>query len=367
MTASEHSAMIMAGGTGGHVYPGLAVAAGLRAKGWDVAWIGTGRGLEARVVPANHIRLHTLKTLGLRGKGMAAKVKGVTSLLWACLQALALLLRHRPSMVIGFGGYASGPAGAVARLLGIPLLIHEQNAVAGTTNRLLARHAACVMAGFDGAFTTDVGVTVTGNPLRDELCEVGEKVYPAASFDTCRRLRIAILGGSQGAVALNEGCPQALSQLSADERACIDIKHQCGLAHVDVTKESWERVGVNQYEVMPFVEDMAALYHWADLAICRAGALTVSEVAVTGTPSLLVPLPQAIDNHQMKNAEALMSAGGATIVPQSDMASDAIPDFLTRILTDVPTLKQMSDAARAWSKPDATHDVVAIAEEVACG
>ena len=155
--------------------------------------------------------------------------------------------------------------------------------------------------------------------------------------------------------------------MSADELACIDIKHQCGLAHVDVTKESWGRVGVNQYEVMPFVEDMAALYHWADLAICRAGALTVSEVAVTGTPSVLVPLPQAIDNHQMINAEALMSAGGASIVPQSELENDAIPEILTRILRDAPTLKQMSDDARAWSKPNATQDVVSIAEEVACG
>ena len=367
MTASERSVMIMAGGTGGHVYPGLAVAAGLKAKGWDVAWIGTARGLEARVVPANHIALHTLKTLGLRGKGLTSKVKGVASLLWACLQALALLLRRRPSMVIGFGGYAAGPAGAVARLLGIPLLIHEQNAVAGTTNRLLARRAARVMAGFDGAFTTDVDVTVTGNPLRDELREVAEKRHPATSFDTSRRLRVAILGGSQGALALNTGCPQALSQLSADELACIDIKHQCGLAHVDVTKESWDRVGVNQYEVMPFVEDMAALYHWADLAICRAGALTVSELAVTGTPSLLVPLPQAIDNHQMKNAEALQLAGGATIVPQSELASDAIPAFLSHVLDDAPTLQRMSSDARGWSKPSATRDVVAIAEEVACG
>ena len=367
MTASQHSVMIMAGGTGGHVYPGLAVAEGLRAKGWNVAWIGTARGLEARVVPANQIALHTLKTLGLRGKGLTSKVKGVASLSGACVQAFALLLRHRPSMVIGFGGYAAGPAGAVARLLGIPLLIHEQNAVAGTTKRLLARQAARVMAGFDGAFKTDVDVAVTGNPLRGELCEVAEKAYPAASFDTSRRLRIAILGGSQGALALNEVCPQAFSQLSADKLACIDIKHQCGLAHVGVTEASWRRVGVNQYEVLPFVEDMAALYQWADLAICRAGALTVSEVAVTGTPSLLVPLPQAIDNHQMKNAEALMTAGGASIVPQSDLVGDAIPDFLTRILTDAPALRQMSDAARAWSKPNATHDVVAIAEEVACG
>ena len=367
MTASEHSVMIMAGGTGGHVYPGLAVAAALRAKGWDVSWIGTARGLEASVVPANHIALHTLKTLGLRGKGLAAKVKGFLSLLLASLQALLLLLRHRPSLVIGFGGYAAGPAGAVASLLGIPLLIHEQNAVAGTTNRLLARRAVHVMAGFEDAFATGIKVSVTGNPLRDELCKVAEKAYPAEAFDASRRLRIAILGGSQGALALNTGCPGAFSQLSADQLANIDIKHQCGVAHLAATEESWARVGVNQYEVMPFVEDMASLYHWADLAICRAGALTVSEVAITGTPSLLIPLPQAIDNHQMKNAEALLSAGGARIIPQGKLASEAIPAFLSRILVDASLLQQMSGDARRWSRPNATQDVIAIAEEVAHG
>ncbi len=367
MTPSARSVMIMAGGTGGHVYPGLAVAKGLRARGWDVSWIGTARGLEASVVPANDIELHTFKTLGLRGKGLFSKAKGLVSLLWACLQALLLLLRHQPNMVIGFGGYAAGPAGAVARLLGIPLLIHEQNAVAGTTNRLLASRATRVMAGFEGAFAAGINVSVTGNPLRDELSEVTSKAYPAASFDSSRRLRVVILGGSQGALALNTGCPEVFSRLSADQLACIDIKHQCGVAHVDVTENAWFHLGVNQHEVMPFVDDMAGLYRWADLAICRAGALTVSELAVTGTPSLLVPLPQAIDNHQMKNAEALQLAGGATIVPQSELASDAIPAFLSHVLDDAPTLQRMSSDARGWSKPSATRDVVAIAEEVACG
>jgi len=367
MTPSAHRVMIMAGGTGGHVYPGLAVALGLRAKGWDVSWIGTARGLEASVVPANEIALHTLKTLGLRGKGAISKAKGFASLFWACLQALALLLRHRPSMVIGFGGYAAGPAGAVARLLGIPLLIHEQNAVAGTTNRLLARRAARVMAGFEGAFAADIDVRVTGNPLRDALCDTTEKDYPAVSFDSSRRLRIAILGGSQGALALNTGCPEAFSKLSKDELACIEIKHQCGAAHADVTQQAWAHMGANQAEVMPFVDDMAALYRWADVAICRAGALTVSELSVTGTPSVLVPLPQAIDNHQMKNAEALHAAGGAIIVPQTELASDVVPTFLSRALAEASMLHQMSSDARGWSKPHATHDVVAIAEEVARG
>lgn len=367
MTGAAHSVMIMAGGTGGHVYPGLAVAKGLRAKGWDVSWVGTARGLEANVVPANEIALHTLKTLGLRGKGVFSKVKGLASLLWASLQALVLLLRHRPGMVIGFGGYAAGPAGAVARLLGIPLLIHEQNAVAGTTNRLLARQAARVMAGFDGAFTAGIDVSVTGNPLRYEFCRATEKDYPAGPFDAARPLRIAILGGSQGALALNTGCPNAFSRLSTHQLSRIDIKHQCGSAHAEVTGKAWADVGVGHYEIMPFVDDMAALYTWADIAICRAGALTVSELAVTGTPSVLVPLPQAIDNHQLKNAEALVAVGGATIVPQADLASDALPAFLSQALDDASTLMQMSADARHWSKPNATDDVVAIAEEVAHG
>ena len=182
-----------------------------------------------------------------------------------------------------------------------------------------------------------------------------------------RPLRIAILGGSQGALALNTGCPEAFAQLSNEELASIEVRHQCGSAHVEVTQQAWARIGVHQYDVLPFVEDMAALYGWADIAICRAGALTVSELAVTGTPSLLVPLPQAIDNHQMKNAEALQSAGGATIVSQKDLASDTVPAFLSRVLADAPFLLRMSQSARDWSKPHATDDVVAIAEEVARG
>jgi UDP-N-acetylglucosamine--N-acetylmuramyl-(pentapeptide) pyrophosphoryl-undecaprenol N-acetylglucosamine transferase len=364
---ASRSAMIMAGGTGGHVFPGLAIATALRERDWDVSWIGTSRGLESRVVPDNGLQLHTLKTLGLRGKGIGAKIKGIVSLLLSCLQALWLLTAHRPSVVVGFGGYAAGPAGVVAWLLRIPVVIHEQNAVAGTTNRLLSRAATRVLAGFDGAFASGLPALSTGNPVRSALANVPSKAYPEAGFSKAQPLKLAILGGSQGALALNRGLPTALSKLSSDALACIAVRHQCGRNHYDVTMSAWSTVCLADLEVAPFVEDMAELYHWADVAICRAGALTVCELAVTGTPSVLVPLPNAIDNHQLKNAEALRDAGGAIVVEQNDLESGTLEAFIADILMQSQRLTDMSTAAKAWSKPDATQQVVAVIEEVVCG
>ena len=361
------SAVIMAGGTGGHVFPGLAIAATLKSDGWDIAWIGTTRGLESRVVPENGIRLHTLKTLGLRGKGLLSKIKGVLSLLFACFQALWLLSVRRPSVVVGFGGYAAGPAGMVAWLLRIPVVIHEQNAVAGTTNRLLARVAKRILAGFEGAFASDSAVRVTGNPVRNALANLPRKVYPITGFSKERPLKVAVLGGSQGALALNEGVPKAFSTLSPETLGCIVVHHQCGRDHYDPTSAAWADISLAGIDVTPFVDDMAALYHWADVAICRAGALTVAELAVTGTPALLVPLPNAIDNHQLKNAEALRDAGGAVIVEQAQLQSDALKAFFTDAMSEAERLAGMSVAAKAWSKPDATQQVAANIEEVVCG
>lgn len=366
MTASR-SALIMAGGTGGHVFPGLAIATALRERNWDVSWVGTSRGLEARVVPDNGIRLHTLKTLGLRGKGLWSTIKGVLSLVLSCLQALCLLITNRPSVVIGFGGYAAGPAGIVAWLLGVPVVIHEQNAVAGTTNRLLSRVAKRVLAGFEGAFASRPSVLVTGNPVRSALAVLPSKAYADAVFSNVKPLKLAILGGSQGALALNKGVPMALSTLSGDALRCIAVRHQCGLNHRDVTESAWSALSLADIEITPFVDDMAELYQWADIAICRAGALTVCELAATGTPSVLVPLPNAIDNHQLKNAEALRDAGGAVIIEQSNLDSGALETFLNETLSQSQRLADMSSAAKRWSKPDATERVVAVIEEVVCG
>ena len=366
MNASR-SAMIMAGGTGGHVFPGLAIATALRERDWDVSWVGTPHGLESRVVPDNGIQLHTLKTVGLRGKGIGSKIKGVVSLLLSCLQALWLLIRNRPSVVVGFGGYAAGPAGIVAWLLRIPVVIHEQNAVAGTTNCLLSRVAKRVLAGFDGAFVTGLPVRTTGNPVRSTLTSVPSKAYPESGFSKAQPLKLAILGGSQGALALNRGVPTALSKLSGNALECITVRHQCGRNHYDVTASGWSAATLADLEVIPFVDDMAELYQWADVAICRAGALTVCELAVTGTPSVLVPLPNAIDNHQLKNAEALRDVGGAVIVEQKDLESGVLETFIAETLVQSQRLTEMSSAAKAWSKPNATEQVVAVIEEVICG
>ena len=364
---ASRSAMIMAGGTGGHVFPGLAIATALRERDWDVSWVGTSRGLESRVVPDNGIQLHTLKTLGLRGKGIGSKVKGIVSLLASCLQALWLLITNRPSVVVGFGGYAAGPAGIVAWLLRIPVVIHEQNAVAGTTNRLLSRVAKRVLAGFDGAFASSLAALVTGNPVRTTLANVPSKTYPEAGFSKAQPLKLAILGGSQGALALNRGVPTALSKLSSNMLECIAVRHQCGRNHHDITESAWSEVSLADLEVTPFVDDMAELYQWADVAICRAGALTVCELAVTATPSVLVPLPNAIDNHQFKNAEALRDAGGAVIVEQENLESGALEAFVAETLMQSQRLAEMASAAKAWSKPNATEQVVAVIEEVVCG
>lgn len=366
MTALR-SAMIMAGGTGGHVFPGLAIAQALLDAGWDVAWIGTERGLEARVVPANGITLHALKTLGLRGKGIASKLRGLLSLLYACVQAFWLLLTKRPSVVVGFGGYAAGPAGMVAWLLGIPVVIHEQNAVSGTTNRLLSRVTKRLLAGFEGAFGESADVRVTGNPVRETLRNLPAKDYPDLCFSEKRPLRVVILGGSQGALALNEGVPSAFSNLLDDTLSKLAIRHQCGPNHLEVTRSAWAEMPVASLEVIPFIDDMAALYRWADVAICRAGALTVCELSVTGTPAVLVPLPNAIDNHQLKNAEVLRAADGALIVEQADLSSFALRDVFTDLVSHSSRLNEMSLAARAWSKPDATEAVVAAIEEVVDG
>ena len=366
MTVSR-SAMIMAGGTGGHVFPGLAIATALRERNWEVSWVGTSRGLEASVVPDNGIELHTLKTLGLRGKGLWAKIKGVLSLLFSCLQALWLLTTNRPSVVVGFGGYAAGPAGLVAWILRIPVVIHEQNAVAGTTNRLLSRVSKRVLAGFEGAFVSGSTLRVTGNPVRSALADLPSKTYSQTAFSKAQPLKLAILGGSQGALALNKGVPAALSNLSADALQCIAVRHQCGRNHGDVTASAWSALSLADIEITPFVDDMAELYQWADMAICRAGALTVCELAVTGTPSVLIPLPSAIDNHQLKNAEALRDAGGAVIVEQAYLESGVLEAFLEETLTQAKRLSDMSSAAKRWSKPDATKQVVTVIEEVVCG
>ncbi|MEE4203942.1 MAG: undecaprenyldiphospho-muramoylpentapeptide beta-N-acetylglucosaminyltransferase [Halieaceae bacterium] len=361
--------LIMAGGTGGHVYPALAVADCLAQRGWQVDWVGTDRGIESRVVPAAGFLLHKLAVLGIRGKGLVSRFKGLLYLLWSGVQALRLVRRVRPDVVLGMGGYAAGPAGLAAALLRIPLVIHEQNAVAGTTNRLLAPLARRVLSGLPGAFNGKRVVQVVGNPVRAEIAAVHfERGDLHDCFDATRPLRLLVLGGSLGAAPINDLLPQAVVVLvEAGEGARLEVRHQCGERHAEAAQSAWSHVVDARVEVLPFIEDMAAAYAWADLVVCRAGALTVSELAVTGTPAILVPLPHAIDDHQTRNAEILSRAGAGILLPQATMTPASLAQHIQDLLDKPADLQRMSRAARIVARVTATETVADVIEEVANG
>ncbi len=349
-------ALIMAGGTGGHVYPALAVADALANAGWMVHWLGTNRGLEARVVPAAGYPLHTLPMRGVRGKNPLSVVSAMARVLVAFVQAVALLRRLRPRVLLGMGGYAAGPAGLAAAVLGYPLVIHEQNAVAGTTNRYLAPLAKRVLCGFAGAFPEKRRPIVVGNPVRSTILSV-ESAPPTCSFSESRPLRLLVLGGSLGSLPLNQRVPLALSTLPASLLGVIAVRHQCGRDHSELTTSAYHQTDVS-VEVMPFIDDMAAAYQWADLVICRSGALTVAELAATGTPSVLVPLPHAIDDHQTHNARALANAGAALLIPQAQLTPKVIGDVVAKMVAHPERLQLMAQRALEQTHSDATEQVV---------
>ena len=358
--------LVMAGGTGGHVYPALAVAEAMRAKGWLVDWVGTERGLESRVVPSNDFALHVLPVRGLRGKGLLFKAMSAGLLVASLFESLLLIRRLHPDVVLGMGGYVAGPAGIAAWLLRKPLVIHEQNAVAGTTNRWLAPLARRVLCGLSGAFDDVAKAQLVGNPVRKEIvaCFDAPALIPS-EFSAERPLRLLVLGGSLGSIPLNEGVPAALETLNDEQLGLLSVHHQCGSAHHDITVQRYSAVAKFNVDVMPFVDDMSAAYQWADLVICRAGALTVAELAVTGTPSILVPLPHAIDDHQTRNAQALSSQGAAQLVRQIDMTPARLGKLITSYLEIPSRLQMMAAKARDVAKPQATDAVVGALEEVA--
>lgn len=342
--------VIMAGGTGGHVFPALAVAQEMRERGWDVSWLGTQKGLESRVVPANGIEIDWLAVEGMRGKGMLSKLTAVFKLIQACLQARRILKRREPNVVLGMGGFVAGPGGLMAKWLGIPLVIHEQNRVPGTTNRLLVKLAAHkVLEAFPSSFAESVHAICTGNPLRKAFIDLPEKSewQPRAG----RNLRVLVLGGSQGAKVLNDNVPEALSAL-----ADIDIKHQSGSAMQPEVAERYRALGMPA-EVSAFIEDMAAAYQWADLIICRAGAMTVSEVAASGLPAIFVPLLHAIDDHQTANARYLSEAGAALLLPQPELNAENLRKAIEQAMKSLPT---MSQAAKSKARLAATRTVADI-------
>jgi UDP-N-acetylglucosamine--N-acetylmuramyl-(pentapeptide) pyrophosphoryl-undecaprenol N-acetylglucosamine transferase len=347
--------MILAGGTGGHVYPALAVARELLDRGHEVIWMGTHRGLEARVVPAAGIPMEWLAVEGIRGKGVLGKLKAPLMLMKAFWQSWKILRKVRPDVVLGMGGFVSGPGGLVASLTGIPLILHEQNRVPGTTNRLLASRARVVLQAFADSFSKKVDAHVTGNPVRREIVRLANEQRNSVEG---RPIRLLVVGGSLGAKALNELVPEAISRLEIP----LEVRHQTGQALRDSTEAHYRRLGLNA-NVVAFIEDMAEAYSWADLAICRAGAMTVSELAITGLPALLVPYPHAIDDHQTRNAEVLEKAGGAVLLPQSELTAESLAAALSAVIHSPENLELMSQAARSVARPAASEIVAAVCVE----
>lgn len=352
--------LIMAGGTGGHIFPGLAVAAALRERGVAVVWLGAVGGLEARLVPAHGIELYTVRVGGLRGKGLGTRLAAPFMLVRAVMSAFAVVRRLRPRSVLSMGGYVAGPGGVAAWLLRRPLLVHEQNSIPGMTNRVLARLARKVMTGFDGAFPQAGQAEWVGNPVRADIAALpapGQRLANRAG-----RTRLLVLGGSQGARALNRTLPAALGRLHQAERP--EVLHQCGERDQDAARAAYAEAGV-EARVRPFIEDMAACYAWADLAVCRAGALTLAELAAAGLGAVLVPFPHAVDDHQTRNAQALCEAGAAELVQERDLEPETLAGRLRHLLADRERLLAMAWAARRLAKPDAAATIAGRCLEVA--
>lgn len=348
--------LIMAGGTGGHVFPALAVAQELRRRGAEVSWLGTRAGIEAELVPQAGIDIDYISITGLRGKGALGWLLAPLRIIRALWQALAVLRQRQPQAVLGLGGFAAGPGGLAAWLSGCPLLIHEQNAVAGLTNRLLSRVAKQVMQAFPGAFAEAPWVTTCGNPVRPEIAALAAPELRYAAHQG--PLRLLVVGGSLGAMALNETLPRALALLPAAQRPWV--RHQSGRRHLAQVRQFYQVADV-EAELLPFIDDMAAAYDWADVVLCRAGALTVSELAAAGAAAVLVPYPHAVDDHQTRNAAFLVDAGAALLLPQQAMTVETLAALLQRFCADPHTGREalcvMAQAARRLAQPAATASV----------
>lgn len=352
--------LIMAGGTGGHVFPALAVANELRRRAIDVTWLGTRRGLEARIVPEANIEIDWIDVSGVRGKGLAAKAMSGARLLRALIQALRVVARRRPSVVLGMGGFASGPGGIAAWLLRKPLVIHEQNSVAGMTNRILARFARRVLCAFPDSFAAGRAVTVVGNPVRADIVRSGTR----SSEGFTPPGRLLVLGGSQGALALNRLLPAAIASLPAAARP--EVWHQAGPRTIDEARSAYQSAGLD-VRLDSFIDDMGEAYRWADLVVCRAGALTVSEIALAGVAAIFVPFPYAVDDHQTGNAAFLKEAGAAFVVAEDGLDQARLADLLADTLARPDVLRDMATRAGALARPDATSDVADICVELAQG
>ncbi|MDH5736199.1 MAG: undecaprenyldiphospho-muramoylpentapeptide beta-N-acetylglucosaminyltransferase [Gammaproteobacteria bacterium] len=338
--------MIMAGGTGGHVYPALAVADELRARGVPVIWLGTRKGIEAKLVTEAGFPIDWLGVSGLRGKGIVSLLMAPVNLLMACYQVTRILLKRKPCVVLGMGGFVSGPGGLMAKLLKMPLLIHEQNAIPGLTNRLLSQIANKVMEAFPHSFKEDA--IHVGNPVRRSIASLPS---PEQRFKNRQgALRLLVFGGSLGAARLNEIVPQALSKIESDQRPFV--RHQAGVKNIEQTLSNYKAMNIKA-EVSAYIDDMADAYSWADVVLCRSGAMTVAELAAAGVASVLVPYPHAVDDHQTANAKYLSNENAAILIQQNELT----PDSLLNILNSLSRGKalEMANKARRLGMPESTR------------
>jgi len=347
----ERPVLIAAGGTGGHVFPALAVANALERQQIPVIWVGTDRGIESRIVPENGIELRKIKVTGLRGGGLVSRVVSLKNLFVAVMRSFSLVGNVAPQAVLGMGGYVSGPVCLAARLRGRRVVVHEQNAVAGMTNRLLSRVATRVMEAIPGTFTAKSTAVHTGNPVRQDILSVATPAQRFANRSAERR--VLIIGGSQGAKALNEAVPQALARI---EQSLV-VRHQCGTRWVESTQSAYGGCR-HEVDVSAFIDNMADAYAWADLVICRAGAMTVAELSAVGLAAVLIPFPAAVDDHQTANGKYLVEAGAAVMLSESELTVERLAVQIETLIKDRETLLNMAEKGRLCAKRDATQRVV---------
>lgn len=350
----------MAGGTGGHIFPGLAVADALRAMDVPVRWLGASGAMECARVPQHGIEIDTVDIRGLRGNGALGWLVAPFKLTRAVWQALRVFGAHRPACAVSFGGYAAGPGGLAARLRGVPLLVHEQNRVPGMTNKFLARFARRVLQAFPGTWTPSPRLETCGNPVRREVVALAAPEQRFAGREGPPRLLVT--GGSQGAQALNRTVPEALAQFNQNDRPLV--RHQTGIRDEADTRARYAELSI-EAEVSAFIDDMAAAYGWADLVVCRSGALTVSELAAAGLGAILVPFPHAVDDHQTKNAQFLVESGAAQILPEAELSAASLAEILRARMQDRNAMQAAAIAARSVAVPDSAERVARLCMEVA--
>ncbi len=352
--------LIMAGGTGGHIFPGLAVADALAEQGWNIHWLGTEKRMEAQLVPQNGYAISFINIAGVRNKDWLTLLKTPFYLIQSVLQSIKVIREVNPEVVLGMGGYASAPGGFATWLLGKPLVLHEQNAVAGLSNRFLARLATRVLSAFPEAFKKSIDYQVIGNPLRHDIInsEINVSENPASTK------KVLVVGGSLGAKILNETVPRAMNQIKVQN---IQVWHQTGKGNQASVQQSYQNYGLrnDNIKVTEFIENMAEAYQWADVVVCRAGALTVSELAMVAKPAIFIPLPHAVDDHQTKNAMYLVSRGAAKLIAQQDFTGTSLAQMLNSLFSSDSVLQQMSKAAHDAAHADATSQVVKVIQSLA--